>query len=414
MAINLEQAFSLIAQNISCVGYETVSIEDSIGRIVSKDIKATHNIPRFNNSAMDGYGIKLNGINGKIEVVDTILAGGINQTQILDNQCVKIMTGAKVPSSVEAIVPQELVEVCTDNLIKINSTVKRSQHIRFVGEDIKVGEKLLYVGEEISFAKVAILASQGITHIEVYKKPKVAVFASGEELRYHGDKDIKEYQLYNSNTPTLVARAKELGCDICFEGMVKDSVDNLKKLILNSLDVDFIITSGGVSVGEADFTKESFSSLGAKTIFDGVDIKPGKPTVLSRINNTIVLNLPGNPLAASLIFELFGKLVVQHLKGSKDCYHNVIKAKIYEKFKNNKGRTTIITGFFDGEFFTPSDKKGAGMVSVLSGCNSMIILNDKVDYLYKSDEVLVLPINWSFFADKKKSFLTNSSSHTIC
>ncbi len=406
MAVSVKEAIELINKEISSTTYEIITIEESSGRISANNINSTYVMPRFNNSAMDGYGVKLDDCNKTVEVIDTILAGSQKTTGIENGKCIKIMTGARVPSCVDAIVPQELVTIIDDNTIQLPADIQKLAHIRFMGEDIELDEKLINIGDEINYAKITLLASQGITHIKVYKKTKVTVFASGEELKLHYDKVIEEYQLFNSNTPTLIARVKELGCDITFVGMAKDSVESLKELIINSLDSDLIITSGGVSVGEADFTKEAFDSLNMKTIFSGIIIKPGKPTILGKINNTTILNLPGNPLASSLIFEMFGKLIVQNLSGSNKIYHNTIKAKMQEDMKNKKGRITIIPGYFDGEFFSPSDKRSPGMVKVLNDCNSMIVLDEEVSALKKEQIVNVLPIDWKFFSQTDKDFLT--------
>ena len=405
MAVLVKEALELIEKSIFCVNYEIISIEESLGFISATQIFATHVMPRFNNSAMDGYAVKIINAGKEVVVTDTILAGSNKTTKIKINQCVKIMTGARVPKSADAIVPQELVEIINSDTVKLPNDIKQHSHIRFVGEDIKNGELLIDTGDEINSAKITLLASQGITHIKVYKKPKVTVFASGEELKLHYE-DVKKYQIYNSNTPTLIARVKELGCDVKFIGMAKDSVESLKELIGNSLDSDLIITSGGVSVGEADFTKEAFNEMSMKTIFEGIVIKPGKPTVLGKINNTTVFNLPGNPLASSLIFELFGKIIIQKLSGSKNIYHNIIKTKISEKLQNKKGRITMIPGFFDGESFKPSAKRSPGMVSVLSNCNSIMVLDENVEYLNKDSIVNILPINWKFFTNIQKDFLT--------
>ena len=405
MAVLVEEALELIRKNIVSVKYEILSIEESIGFISAQQVFATHFMPRFNNSAMDGYAVKIKNAGQEVVVTDTILAGSSKTTKIKNNQCIKIMTGARVPKSADAIIPQELVEIIDENTIKLPSDIKQHSHIRFIGEDIKNEELLIDIGDEINSAKITLLASQGITHIKVYKKPRVTVFASGEELKLHYE-DVKKYQIYNSNTPTLIARVKELGCDVKFIGMAKDSVESLKELISNSLDSDLIITSGGVSVGEADFTKEAFDTLNMETIFEGIVVKPGKPTILGKIGNTTVLNLPGNPLASSLIFELFGKIVVQKLSGSKNTYHNIIKTKISEDLPNKKGRITIIPGDFNGEVFIPSEKRSPGMVSVLSNCNSIAVLDENVALLKENDIVNILPINWKFFTNTKKDFLT--------
>jgi molybdopterin molybdotransferase len=193
---------------------------------------------------------------------------------------------------------------------------------------------------------------------------------------------------------------------VTFIGQSKDTIMGIKKLISNSLDADLIITSGGVSVGDADFTKEAFNELNFETIFDGINIKPGKPTIFGKIGNTHILNLPGNPLASALIFEMFGKILIQKFLGSKNIYHNYILGKLKDPFFIKKGRITILPGFFDGEYFNISQKRSPGMVAVLNSCNSMICVNDEVEKLEKNNFVKILPINWKFFSDIKKDFLT--------
>ena len=403
MAICIKKALEIIISNVQKVSFEIVPIENAKDRILAQDIFAIYNLPTYNNSAMDGYGVRLADIGKKVKVIETVLAGSNKEPIINDGEVIKIMTGARVPSSVEAVVPQENVEILDDECISLPNKIKKHQHMRFIGEDIKNGEKLLSDGDEINYATATILASQGITHIKVYRQPKVCVFTSGEELKLHYEK-IEEYQVYNSNTPTLLARAKELGADVTFVGMAKDTVESLKEMIENSLYSDFIITSGGISVGEADFTKEAFESFNMEILFDGITIKPGKPTLFGKIGKTYVLNLPGNPLAAALIFEAFGKIILQKLAGNKNIYHNYIETKLGEVLNNKQGRTTIIPGFFDGSCFIPSSKRLPGMVGVLHNCNSMMVLGKNIEHINEDEKVKILPINWKFFTDTKKDF----------
>ena len=403
MSICIKEALRIISENISKVSCEIVPIENIKDRILAEDIYAKLSLPTFNNSAMDGYAVKLSDANKEVKVLDIIFAGSEKRTNFIEGECVKIMTGARVPSSTEAVIPKELITEIDENTILLPDAIKMNQHIRFTGEDIEKGVKLLSQGEDLNFASVTILASQGITHVKVFRKPKISVFTSGEELKLHYEK-IEDYQIYNSNTPTLLARTQELGADVTFVGMAKDNVDSLRDMISNSLYADFIITSGGISVGDADFTKEAFDSFDMETLFDGITIKPGKPTVFGKINNTYVLNLPGNPLAAALVFEIFGKIIMQKLSGSKNIHHNTLLAKMGEKLNNKKGRTTIIPGFFDGEYFIASEKRAAGMVGVLHKCNSVMVLNKQNESLEKDAIVKILPITWKFFTDVEKDY----------
>ena len=405
MAISVQNAIDIISKISFNPNFEILPIENAISRISAEEIFATSFLPKFNNSAMDGYAIIYEDKENDLKIIDTIFAGDNNNRLIEKNSCIKIMTGARIPDNATAIIPKEDTQELTDNKIKIIKDVKKFQHIRYIGEDIKKDNLLIDIGEEINFSKITLLASQGFSHIKVYKKPKVVVFASGEELKLHYEK-IEDYQIYNSNTPTFISRAKELGCDVTFIGQAKDNIESICELINNSLDADLIITSGGVSVGDADFTREAFNKLNFETIFDGIKIKPGKPTIFGKIKDSFILNLPGNPLASALIFELFGKLIIQKLLGSNQIYQSFIYGKLQNDFKTKKGRITIIPGFFDGEYFEISENKSPGMVSTLSKCNSMILIDENVETLSKDSLVKILPINWKFFSDKKKDILT--------
>jgi molybdopterin molybdotransferase len=405
MAINVQTAVDIISNLTLSLNFEIIPIENATSRICAQDIFATSFLPKFNNSAMDGYAIIYEDKDNELNIIDTIFAGDNNNKLLEKNSCIKIMTGAKIPENTTAIIPKEDTKL-NDNKIKILKNVKEFQHIRYIGEDIQLDELLIAKGEELNFSKITLLASQGISHIKVYKKPKVVIFASGEELKLHYEK-IESFQIYNSNTPTFISRTQELGCEVTFIGQAKDTIEAIKDLVNNSLDADLIITSGGVSVGDADFTKEAFYELGFEVLFDGINVKPGKPTVFGKIKNTYILNLPGNPLASALIFEMFGKILIQKFLGSKDIHQNFILGKIKDSFFTKKGKTTIIPGYFDGEFFEVSQKRSPGMVSILSSCNSMIIIDDEVETLKKDTLIKILPINWKFFSDIKKDFLTH-------
>ena len=376
-------------------------LENAIGMICAQTIKAILSLPRFNNSAMDGFGLK--GDHDSYKIVGKILAGDDKNIILKDKECIKITTGAKTPASVDTVIPQENTKI-TNDFIEIIKPVKTGANIRKEGEDIKQGEIIIKQGDKITSNYISLLASQGITHIEVYNTPKVAVFASGSELKMPYER-LENSQIYNSNTPYIVSRLKELGCEVSFVGKSKDNIDDMKKLVENSLDHDLIITSGGVSVGEADFTKESFNAFGFETIFDKVDIKPGKPTTFGKIGKTFVLNLPGNPLAAALNFEIFGKIIINILNHTNNIYHDYITTVISEDFTKNKSVATVIPGFFNGENFKIAKQFGPNMVNVLNNCNGFIVIDKDTNKLSKGESIKFLPINWEFYSENFKEFL---------
>lgn len=400
MAVPITEAISLILQHTKSTQSELVPLENALARISYQTLHATIALPTFNNSAMDGFGLK--GHHDSYTIVGKILAGDAHSYDLKEGECVTIMTGAEVPDSAESVIPQENTTI-TETSIMINKPVLKRANIRLKGEDINVDEVILEKGEKITSAHISLLASQGITHIKVHRIPRVAVFASGSELKLHFEK-LEKSQVYNSNTPYLMARSEELGCETLFVGKAEDSIESLQALIKDSLDCDFIVTSGGVSVGEADFTKAAFSGLGCESIFSKVQIKPGKPTTFGKVGNTLVLNLPGNPLASSLNFEIFGKLLLMKLRGLKTTHHGFINTKISQNFKMNRPVDTVLPGFFDGESFTPAKKFAPGNVNVLNHCNGMIIIDKETKELKENDSVKFMPIHWEFLKEEFVKF----------
>ncbi len=402
MAVSIYEALNFIKENIPTPKTEIIPIENALKRVCAQTLKATIALPTFNNSAMDGYALK--GDHQEYKLIGKILAGDSHTYTLKDGECIKILTGAQVPSSVETIIPQENTLV-NDTAIKIVKPVNFGSNIRYLGEDIQKDENILTSGEKINSSHIALLASQGITHVEVFAKIKVGVFASGHELKLHFE-NLEESQVYNSNTLYLLARSQELGATTRFVGKSEDSISSLKKLINDALDCDVIVTSGGVSVGEADFTKEAFAQLGMETFFNKIQIKPGKPTTFGKIGNTLVLNLPGNPLASSLNFEIFGTYLLRALSGTNSPYHGYIETKISKNFNSPRYVSNILPGNFDGKSFSPIEKFAPGMVNVLNHCNGLIVIDPKTDLLTQGDLVKFIPMRWEFLNKEFKEFLS--------
>ncbi len=373
-----------------------VPIEESITKVAAEDLTATLPLPNFDNSAMDGYGIR--GSSKSYKIRETILAGQEKDLVLSDGECVAIMTGARVPKSVERIIPKEMTSKKSDS-ISIDQLLPLGANIRKKGEDIDIGESIIKKGEIVNSSHIALLASQGITHIKVYATPRVAIFSSGDELKMHYEKLEGEADLYNSNTPYLVARANELGAQAFFLGRADDNLDSLKSKIKEALSYDLIITSGGVSVGEADFMKEAFKEMGLESFFDKVAIKPGKPTHFGRIGATLVLNLPGNPLASAMNFEIFGKFIINKLRGLSAPYHSYILTKSASNIISKKPVDSVIGGYFDGKsFMLPAKKVFPGSVNALNHCNCIIVIDKSTDEIDVGEELKILPIRWGFFS----------------
>lgn len=404
MSVTVEQALELIYTNTKPKTVKIVAIENAIGSILAQNIIATHNLPPYDNSAMDGYAVKVEDSGQCVQVNHTIFAGDNSHEELSAGFAIKIMTGARIPHGTQCIVPIEDTTPCEGG-VKLHDNLVLSKHIRLSGEDIKQGEQILSRGDIINAHKITLLASQGITHIQVHKKPRVALFASGNELKMHFE-TLEDYQLYNTNTPTLLLRALELGCEVEFIGTAKDTLLDIKEYIKTALECDLVITSGGVSVGDADFTKEAFGAFGYDILFDKIEIKPGKPTTFGKIGETVILNLPGNPMAASLNFELFGQSIIYALSGAKAKFINTITAKMKENYKLRAGRRTLIPGVFDGEYFEVCKHFAPGMVSPLANSNAFIMISENCGLLEKESAVKIISINFSFVSEKYKSLVS--------
>ncbi|MDF1877466.1 molybdopterin molybdotransferase MoeA [Sulfurimonas sp. SAG-AH-194-L11] len=405
MAISVEKALELIYTNVKKTSLQILPIEQCLGYILAQNVIATHNLPPFDNSAMDGYAVKVEDSGKSVKVETTIFAGD-NFDGVLRAGCaIKIMTGAKIPLGTQCIVPIEDILETTQDGVTLPHNLTISRHIRLAGEDIKKETPLLHAGDTINAHQITLLASQGISHIKVHKAPRVALFASGNELKMHFEQ-VTSYQLYNTNTPTLLARAEELGCEVEFIGTAQDTLEDLILHIKSALECDLVITSGGVSVGDADFTKEAFGAFGYTIFFDKIDIKPGKPTTFGKIGETLILNLPGNPLAAALNFEIFGTSIIRALSGATSKFTNPIKAKMKSDYGVRGGRRSLIPGVFDGEFFTPCEHFAPGMVSPLGYANSYIMIDESCKSLAQESDVKVISTKFNFTSAEYKSLVS--------
>ncbi|UFH59503.1 molybdopterin molybdotransferase MoeA [Sulfurovum mangrovi] len=398
MLVSIPQALDLIHEKITPLDGEIIPIEYSVGRVVQETYTAHFNLPRFDNSAMDGYAVKVSDAGSTVHCNQVIYAGDNPTMELKIGQAIRIMTGAPIPKGCEAIIPIEEVTLDQDK-VTLPGHIKMGNFIRRAGEDIAKGTTYLHRGEVINAYSVASLASQGVTHISVTRKIKVAIFGTGDELRPHFEK-IEDHQLYNSNSPMFLTRSKELGCEVRFIRSSVDTLEALQDSIASVLDADIIITSGGVSVGDKDFTKEAFTNLGMQIHFQKVDIKPGRPTVFGTIGKTAVVNLPGNPLASMVNYELFIRAIIRKMSGRADACHATLTTVLGEDLKLKGGKTTALLGTFDGASFIPLHQQKPGMVSPMQKAEGMILLTTDITELPKNTPVKMIPLRWELYAEK--------------
>lgn len=366
---------------------QKVPLLKALNRILSSDVKANVNIPRFNSSAMDGYAILLGYESYKIK--GSIYAGDSVKCRLNSNEAYKIMTGAKVPSNTQAIIPKELVEVEGDKLI-LRTKAFLNQCIKFAGEDFKKGEILLKKGQILDANAIGILASQGFSQISVKERVKIIIFGSGNEIS-NLDSTLGEMQIYDINSYFLKSIFSRLNCNITYGGILNDDIECLSTAIKEAnKKYDIIITSGGVSVGDKDYIHKVLSSLGAEILADSIDIKPGRPVVLSKLQDSIILSLPGNPMGAFLQARICLPILIQKFSGIKPSLG--VKVAINEiAFTTNKNTSHIILGnLVDNKFRVFNNAKYQGsQIAPLLRSNAMAIFANK-EVIKENEEIMVL------------------------
>lgn len=373
---------------------EIVHIGASIGRVLAETVLCVKNLPSFNNSAMDGFAIRAIDAGKKLKVVKTIFAGKNVEACLSDGECYKIMTGAKVPNDVDTIIPiEDVLEYKNDEVI-IKSIVLKGASLRLKGEEKAIDDVLFYKGEVVTSAMVSVLASQGHTMLSLYKKPTIAVLSTGDELKEPWQ-EANEDEIYNCNSFGIISLLKEKGFDATYTGVVPDSLEKSIAFVSGLKSYDLIITTGGISMGDADFMAEAFQKNGLAIAFHGVNIKPGRPIMMGKMDKSFVMCLPGNPLTAMVNMHLFALPVLKRIEGSTAIYHDIEIAKNIKNFKTKAGRVNIVLGScLKGEFTVTRDNKyGSGMVSMLHESNSILVTDESTNCISEQDSVKLIKFN---------------------
>ena len=321
---------------------EISSLDSSIGRILAKDIHSKINVPGFDNSSMDGYTIALDEnntsmTNQSFDVVDRITAGSTGN-ELKRGNAARIFTGAPIPPGANTVVMQEECQASDDgSQITIKRAINLKENIRPTGNDILKNDVILSAGKKIEPQDIALAASVGIAELEVFKKLKVGVFFTGDELVEPG-KPLTPGKIYNSNRYALVALLNKAGCDVINLGNIKDNLDStcnaLERL---SSECDLIITSGGVSVGEEDHVKPAVEKLGKLSLWR-IKMKPGKPLAYGQVRNIPFIGLPGNPVSSFVTYCIFALPFIKKMQGNSNFKTETIKVKANFDCKRAKPR----------------------------------------------------------------------------
>jgi molybdopterin molybdotransferase len=362
---------------------ESLPIRSALGRVLADDILSPCNVPNHDNSAMDGYALSAqdlpkNGV-ATLKVVGTAFAGKRYDGAVERGECVRIMTGAVMPAGCDTVVMQEHVKV-DGSQVTIGTGTKPGQNRRLAGEDLKLGQVVLPVGHLVRPADLGLVASLGVGEVKVYRKLRVAFFSTGDELASIGA-ELKPGEVYDSNRYTLYGMLARLGVEIIDMGVVRDDPVLLENALIEaSQSADVILTSGGVSVGEADYMKELLNKLG-QVVFWKIAMKPGRPLAYGKIGNAHYFGLPGNPVSVMVTFYQFVRDAMLVLMGQpQPAAIPMLSAVCTDAIRKLPGRTEFQRGILslnDSNWTVrPTGNQGSGILRSMAEANCFIVLPD--------------------------------------
>lgn len=360
---------------------EKIAIRDALNRVLAEDIQSLINVPSGVNSAMDGYAVNggdipESGIK-ELKVIGTSWAGRPFKGVVNSGDCVRIMTGAILPDNTDTVIIQEYVE-SRDDMIRIDNSTKKGENVRQAGEDIRKGEQVLTKGSRLNPADIGLIASLGIAEVKVTRKIRVAFFSTGDELRSIGQ-PLEEGCIYDSNRYTLHGMLTRMGSEIIDMGVIRDEKAALEEAFLAAAaGADAVITSGGVSVGEADYVREILAKLG-QVEFWKVAMKPGRPLAFGKVGNACFFGLPGNPVSVMVTFYQFVQPALRRLMGDRHPDAITVKARCISKLKKRPGRVEYQRGILERDesgqmTVRKTGAQGSGILSSMSQANCFIIL----------------------------------------
>lgn len=404
-ALPVGQAQEFIARLVPKVqAVEMLALRASLGRVLARDVISAINVPSHDNSAMDGYALRGSdlAVSGDtvLRVAGTGFAGAQFSGSVGHGQCVRIMTGAVMPDGLDTVVPQEFTKAEGDHITVPSGVVRTGDNRRLAGEDLARGEAALKAGRVLRPADLGLLASLGQAEVPVLRRLRVAFFSTGDELRSIGE-TLDEGCVYDSNRYTLWGMLQRLGVDLIDMGVVRDDPAALEAAFRHAAEnADAVITSGGVSVGEADHTKQVMKSLG-DVLFWKIAMRPGRPMAIGRItsrgHDAILFGLPGNPVAVMVTFYAFVRDALLAMSGASPQPLPMLRAASAQAIRKKAGRTEyqrgIVTRSGDGWQVEITGSQGSGILRSMSVANGLVVLHHEQGNVAAGELVDVLPFD---------------------
>jgi molybdopterin molybdotransferase len=401
-AMPVEAAQDFIARLVPRVeAVESVALRSALGRVLARDVVSAIDVPAHDNSAMDGYALRGSDLAASgdtmLHVAGTGLAGAAFAGSVPAGHCLRIMTGAVMPAGLDTVVPQEFTRIEGDRVVVPAGAVRTGDNRRLRGEDLAQGQPALRAGRVLRPADLGLLASLGEAEVPVRRRLRVAFFSTGDELRSIGE-PLDEGCVYDSNRYTIWGMLQRLGCEVLDLGVVRDDPAALRAAFASAAaSADAVITSGGVSVGEADHTKQIMAELG-DVLFWRIAMRPGRPMAIGRIGSSILFGLPGNPVAVMVTFYAFVRDALLAMSGAAPAPLPLLRARCTTALRKKPGRTEyqrgIVSRAADGHWQVAiTGSQGSGILSSMSAANGMVLLGHAQGSVAVGDEVDVVPFD---------------------
>ena len=397
--ISVEEARRIILENIRPLK-ETEAKEmcSCLGRVLAFDLMAKENIPPFSNSAMDGFAARAKDLAGAsrenpktLEVIESLAAGYTAKRSVGSMRAIRIMTGAPLPKGADSVVMVEDTKN-KEEFVIIFKEVEKGENVRYAGEDVKKGEIVIKNGTVLKSGHIGLLASLGAGKIKVFRQPRVAILATGDELVEIGQR-LSPGKIRNSNAYSLYGQALKMAALPILLGIARDNKKDLEQKIRKGLSADMLLVSGGVSVGDYDFVKDVLKDLGTQMKFWRVAMKPGKPLAFGMMNGVPVFGLPGNPVSSMISFEQFVRPALLKMSGAREISRFYLPAIAKEDFEKKKGLRyflRVILENKDGQLYASlTGPQGSGILKSMALANGIMELPEDMEVLRKGEKAKV-------------------------
>nr|WP_315245921.1 gephyrin-like molybdotransferase Glp [uncultured Flavobacterium sp.] len=389
--IQVNEALTIVAENSLKMPLQKIAVKKALGYVLAETVYSPIAMPPFRQSAMDGYAF-IHSRKHQYDVVSSSQAGDHSNIKLKENEAVRIFTGAFVPDDADTVVMQEHV-MANDNSILIAKMPEQFANVRAKGEQIDKDGIVFEANTLITPAAIGFLACLGITEITVYKKPKVAILVTGNELIKPGKK-LPKGKIYESNSVMLEAALQTIGVNKTKVFKVKDNLKATKEALKGILKkYDVVLVSGGISVGDYDFVKEALLKNGVEELFYKINQKPGKPMFFGSKKETLVFALPGNPASSLTNFYVYVYPAIRNRMGFSDIHLPKLVRKLNTDIKNTSGKTLFLKALYDETHVTVLDGQSSAMLNTFATANSLLIVPDDVEIIEKEQFVTLLPID---------------------